>query len=257
MKIQPSELCSDAEFLRRVSLDLTGLPPAPDEVRKFLADPRDTRVKRDELIDRLVGSEAYIDHWTNKWADLLQVNRKFLAGEGAAAYRKWIRDEAGGQHALRPVRSQDPHRHRLEQGTPPAAYFKILRTPQDTMETTTHLFLAVRFNCNKCHDHPFERWTQDQYYQTAAYFAQVGLQRDPASGDRNIGGTRGGRCQAAVRNRLRHRAGRGETRSDGGRHAAAVPVSQHRSRPPRRPPAASSWPLGSRRLTTATSPRAT
>ncbi len=72
---------------------------------------------------------------------------------------------------------------------PAASYFKTLRTPEATMENTTHLFLGVRFNCNKCHDHPFERWTQDQYYQTAAYFARVGLKRDPASEKRNIGGT--------------------------------------------------------------------
>ncbi len=72
---------------------------------------------------------------------------------------------------------------------PPASYYKILREPDLMMENTTHLFLAIRFNCNKCHDHPFERWTQDQYYETAAYFAQVGLDRDPESGDRNIGGT--------------------------------------------------------------------
>ena len=73
--------------------------------------------------------------------------------------------------------------------TRPAAYFKILRDPAATMENTTQLFLAVRFNCNKCHDHPFERWTQDQYYQTAAYFAQVGLSGDPASKGKMIGGT--------------------------------------------------------------------
>jgi hypothetical protein len=72
---------------------------------------------------------------------------------------------------------------------PPAAYYKILRTPEDTMENTTHLFLATRFNCNKCHDHPFERWTQDQYYQTAAFFAQVDRQPDPASNGRTIGGS--------------------------------------------------------------------
>ena len=78
MKIQPSGLCTDAEFLRRVYLDLTGLPPTADDVRAFLADTRDARVKRDELIDRLIGSEEYVEYWTNKWADLLQVNRKFL-----------------------------------------------------------------------------------------------------------------------------------------------------------------------------------
>ena len=72
---------------------------------------------------------------------------------------------------------------------PAAAYFKTLRDPALTMENTTHLFLGVRFNCNKCHDHPFERWTQDQYYETAAFFAQVMLEKDPESKDRTIGGS--------------------------------------------------------------------
>src|SRR5690242_20242425 len=72
---------------------------------------------------------------------------------------------------------------------PPASYFKTLRTPADTMENTTQLFLAVRFNCNKCHDHPFERWTQDQYYHLGAYFSQVGFATDPASGKAVIVGT--------------------------------------------------------------------
>ena len=75
-------LCTDAEFLRRVYLDLTGLPPTADDVRAFLADTRDSRVKRDELVDRLIGSPEFVEYWTNKWADLLQVNRKFLGVEG-------------------------------------------------------------------------------------------------------------------------------------------------------------------------------
>ena len=93
MKIQPSGLSSDAEFLRRVYLDLTGLPPTVDGVKAFLADTRDTKLKRDELIDKLVGSDEYVEYWSNKWADLLQVNGKFLAREGATSFRKWIRDE--------------------------------------------------------------------------------------------------------------------------------------------------------------------
>ena len=84
VKILPSGLCSDSDFIRRVYLDLTGLPPSADDVRKFLADKRDMRIKRDELIDRLIGSPDYIEYWTNKWADLLQVNRKFLGVEGSA-----------------------------------------------------------------------------------------------------------------------------------------------------------------------------
>src|SRR5207248_2072977 len=89
VKLLPSELCSDDEFIRRLYLDLIGLPPQPEELRAFLADNRPTKVKRDELIDKLVGSPDYVEHWTNKWADLLQVNRKFLGEKGAKALRDW------------------------------------------------------------------------------------------------------------------------------------------------------------------------
>ena len=189
VKILPSDLAGDAEFLRRVYLDTIGLPPTVDEVKAFLADTRDTRQKRDELIDRLVGSPEYVENWTNKWADLLQVNRKFLGEEGAWAFRNWIRQAVSSNMPY----DQFVHTVLTSSGStldnPPAAYFKVLRDPGDTMENTTQLFLAVRFNCNKCHDHPFERWTQDQYYHLAAYFAQVGRKPAPEFAGRNIGGT--------------------------------------------------------------------
>ncbi len=189
IKIRPSALCTDSEFIRRVYLDLTGLPPTVEEVRAFLDDPRETRQKRDELVDALIGSPDYIEHWSNKWADLLQVNRKFLGQQGAVAFRQWIRDQVAAntpydQFARKVLTAEGSNRE-----NPAASYFKVLRTPEDLVENTTQLFLAIRFNCNKCHDHPFERWTQDQYYQTAAYFARVGLKRDPASGKKTIGGT--------------------------------------------------------------------
>ena len=189
MKILPSGISNDTDFLRRIYLDLVGLPPVADDIRKFLADKRDTRIKRDELVDRLIGSPEFVDYWTNKWADLLQVNRKFLGVEGSAAFRNWIH----GQVAANAPYDQFVRSIMTVSGSnrenPPAAYYKILREPAAIMENTTQLFLAVRFNCNKCHDHPFERWTQDQYYQTAAYFAQVGLTGDPASKGKTIGGT--------------------------------------------------------------------
>lgn len=189
MKILPSELCTDEEFIRRIYLDLTGLPPSAEAVNAFLADQRETQLKRDELIDSLIGNDAFIEHWSNKWADLLQVNRKYLGVEGAQSFRNWIRSEVSNntpydEFARKILTATGSNRE-----NPPAAYYKIHRTPEDTMENTTHLFLATRFNCNKCHDHPFERWTQDQYYETAAYFAQVQIKPDPASGDKKIGGT--------------------------------------------------------------------
>lgn len=189
LKIQPSGICSDEDFLRRVTLDLTGLPPTSEQVVQFLADKRPTQQKRDALVDQLVGSPSYVEYWTNKWADLLQVNRKFLGVEGSVAFRKWIRAEVAANtpydEFVRKILTADGS----TKDHPAASYYKILREPTGTMENTTHLFLAVRFNCNKCHDHPFEKWTQDQYYNLAAYFAQVGLKPDPQSGNKKIGGT--------------------------------------------------------------------
>ena len=188
-KTLSSPICDDYEFVRRIHLDLTGLPPTAEEIRKFVEDKRDSRWKRDELIDKLIGSDAYNDHWANKWADLLQVNRKFLGQEGAAAFRKWIHGKVAANVPYDEFVRDILTATGSNMDNPASSYFKILRTPEDTMENTTHLFLATRFNCNKCHDHPFERWTQDQYYEMAAFFAKVDLKKDDRSGDKTIGRT--------------------------------------------------------------------
>ncbi len=189
VKAAPSPLCTDEEFVRRVFLDLTGLPPTVEQFRAFVDDQRETWIKRNELIDALVGCEAYVDHWTNKWDDLLQVNRKFLGAEGAEAFHDWIRGHV--EHNT----PYDEFAYSILTATgsnrvnPAASYYKVLREPSEMMENTTHLFLATRFNCNKCHDHPFERWTQDQYYELTAFFGRVGLKQDPEGGDKKIGGS--------------------------------------------------------------------
>ena len=189
MKILPSGLCNDEEFIRRAYLDLTGLPPTAEQVEAFLADQTETKQKRDALVEQLIGSEAYVEYWTNKWADLLQVNRKFLGAEGAKNFRSWIRDHVQQNTPYDEFSYEILTASGSNKENPAASYYKILREPTAMMENTTHLFLGVRFNCNKCHDHPFERWTQDQYYETAAFFAQVGLKRDPKNAAGNIGGT--------------------------------------------------------------------
>ncbi|MCA9225190.1 MAG: DUF1553 domain-containing protein, partial [Planctomycetales bacterium] len=189
VKILPSEVCSDAEFVRRVYIDLTGLPPTGQQAREFIEDPTDSRTKRDALVDQLVGSREFVEYWTNKWADLLQVNRKFLGEEGSVALRNWIKN------AVATNKPYDEFAYEIITASgstienPPASYYKVLREPDLLMENTTHLFLAVRFNCNKCHDHPFERWTQDQYYHLAAYFAQIGRKEDPVFAGQKIGGS--------------------------------------------------------------------
>ncbi len=189
VRLLPSDLCTDAEFIRRIYLDLTGLPPEPQQVRAFVADARDMRTKRDEMIDQLVGSTEFVEHWTNKWADLLQVNRKFLGEEGAWAFRNWIRQAVASNMPYDQFARTILTASGSTLENPPAAYYKVLRDPGSTMENTTQLFLAVRFNCNKCHDHPFERWTQDQYYHLSAYFAQIGRKSSPEYAGQTVGGT--------------------------------------------------------------------
>jgi hypothetical protein len=189
VKVQPSDVCTDAEFLRRLYLDLTGLPPTPEEARAFLADMRPSKEKREALVDKLVGSPAYVEHWTNKWADLLQVNSNFLGMQGAQAYRDFIKKAIASNMPYDQFARAILTAKGSNLDNPAASYWKILRETNEAMENTTHLFLAIRFNCNKCHDHPFERWTQDNYYHLEAFFAQVQRREDPRFKGQKIGGT--------------------------------------------------------------------
>ena len=181
LKILPSGLCDDAEFLRRAYLDLTGLPPSPAVVRAFLADSTDSRLKRDRLIDQLLESPEYIDHWTNKWSDLLQCNKKFLGDKGVWTFRNWIRNAVATNQAYDQFVRELLTSVGSTYDNPATSYQRILRDPNTATENVTQLFLGIRFQCNKCHDHPFERWTQNQYYQFGAFFAQVGIKKGPGA----------------------------------------------------------------------------
>jgi len=147
------------------------------------------REKRDAVIEKLLASPEFIEHSTNKWADLLQVNSKFLGKDGAELFREWIRQEMKAKTPYDEFARKILTASGSNKTNPAASYWKILRDPVEAMENTTHLFLATRFNCNKCHDYPFERWTQDQYYHTAAFFSQVALDADPAAGGAKLGAT--------------------------------------------------------------------
>jgi hypothetical protein len=177
IRSRPSGLSSDAEFLRRVTLDLTGRQPTPQAIEAFLLDTRLQRWKREEVIDRLIGSPQFVEHWTNKWADLLQINSKFLGAGGARAWRSWVRAQVASNRPYDEFVADILGQAGSTLDHPAGAYWRVQREPDLAMESTTQLFLGIRFNCNKCHDHPFERWTQDQHWQLAAYFARVG--RDP------------------------------------------------------------------------------
>lgn len=174
LKILPSDLCSDAEFLRRVSLDLTGLPATGEQAKAFLNDPRDSRTKRLAKIDELLDSPNYVDHWTLKWSDLLLSNRKFINEQGVWAFRNWIRQGIATNQPYNDFVYDLMTASGSTLENPPANYYRIAREPREVMENMTQVFVGTRFVCAQCHDHPFEKWTQTQYYQLSAFFGGVG-----------------------------------------------------------------------------------
>lgn len=183
LKILPSELSTDEEFIRRIYFDMTGLPPNPEQVRSFLSDKTPSKEKREKLIDMLAESPEYVDHWTHKWGDLLQSNRKFLGERGMWLFKQWIHE------SIAENRPYNQFVHDLITATgsayanPAANYFRVSREFTAAVENTTQLFLGVRFSCNKCHDHPFEVWTQNQYYEFGAFFADVKLKNGRLPGE--------------------------------------------------------------------------
>ena len=183
LKIQPSPPADDAEFLRRLFLDLTGQLPQPEVARAFVADSGPPEEKRKRTIDQLIGSDGYVDHWTLKWGDLLRINRKFLGDKGMWRFREWLRQSISDNKPY-----DDFVRELLtSKGStveePAANFFRVARNPKEAMETTTQLFLGVRMVCSQCHDHPFEKWTQNQYFEMAAFFGSVGVRPGFRSGE--------------------------------------------------------------------------
>jgi hypothetical protein len=171
--IPPAPLCDDSTFIRRLYLDVIGTAPNPAEVRAFLADALPN--KRAALVDRVLDRPEYADYWTLKWGDLLRSNRGPLGPKGMWSLTNWIRAQ------FRDNRPMDQFCRDLitAQGSTftngPANYYRVASNPPDLAETTAQVFLGMRLQCVKCHHHPFERWSQEDYYRFAAYFSRVGL----------------------------------------------------------------------------------
>lgn len=172
LQILPSDLCSDDEFLRRVTLDLTGRLPTADEARVFLADKSGSQ--RATLVERLLDSDEFASFWALKWGDVLRSNSKKLKTAGVHKFRQWIYESIRNDKPLDQFARELLTANGSVFENPPANFWRASRDPLDATETTAQLFLGVRIQCAKCHNHPFERWTQDNYYGIAAAFARVG-----------------------------------------------------------------------------------
>ncbi len=171
LRMRPSPLCSDSVFLRRAYLDCIGVLPTADETRRFLADPRSD--KRARLIDELLGRPEFADFWALKWSDLLRNEEKVLDRKGVRRFHDWIRQSIAEGKPLNEFARELIAGRGSTYERPAANYYRALRDPQARAEATAQVFLGVRLQCARCHNHPFERWTQNDYHSLAAFFCRV------------------------------------------------------------------------------------
>ena len=185
--IVPSATCPDEQFLRRVSLDLTGTLPTPAQVRTFVND-KDPK-KRDNLIEALLKTPEYSYYFANKWADVLRVKRANQPERayGTFLFHNWIRE------AMATDKPYDEFVRDIltavgdESGNPPTVWYKDIQTADQFVDNTSQVFLGMRMQCAQCHHHPYEKWSQDDYWGMAAFFGRVATKTYPipATGNQN------------------------------------------------------------------------
>ncbi len=178
--LTPSALCTDEEFFRRIHLDTLGTLPAPADVKAFLADRSPD--KRAKAIDRVLDRPEFVDYWTLKWGDLLRINRDKLNEKGMWSFRNWVRaalrDNKPVDEFVRDIITAEGST--FTEG--PTNFYRTSANPADWAEAASQTFLGVRMQCARCHQHPFEKWTQEDYYGMAAFFVRLSSKRSTEFG---------------------------------------------------------------------------
>jgi hypothetical protein len=188
LRVPVSPLCDDPTFIRRLYVDAMGVLPTPKEYQAFLDDLRPSDVKRAALIDEVLSRPEFVDYWAYKWSDLLLVTGARLRPAAVEAYYNWIRERVANNTPwdvmVREVVTASGSA--LENGA--ANFYALHQSPEEMAETVAQAFMGLSINCAKCHNHPLEKWTNDQYYGMANMFSRVrakGWGGDYRSGDGN------------------------------------------------------------------------
>ncbi|MBS0208515.1 MAG: DUF1549 domain-containing protein [Planctomycetes bacterium] len=171
LRIAPSQLCTDTVFARRAYLDLLGRLPSIDEAGQFAADT--AADKRARLIDALLEEPEFADFWAMKWADLLRAEERTLDRKGVQAFHHWIRQAIAEGQPLNEFAADMLDARGSTYSNPPTNFYRAHRDPITRAEAIGQVFLGVRLQCARCHNHPFDHWTQDDYYRWAGVFARV------------------------------------------------------------------------------------
>ncbi len=197
--LPPSPRCTDSQFIRRAFVDTIGVLPSAQETRDFLASSSVN--KRDELIDSLLKRSEFVDYWTYKWSDLLLVNGDKLAKPAMWSYYNWIRNHVSAntpwdQFVRQLVTARGGT---LENGA--VNFYTLHEDPPNAAETVSQAFLGMSINCAKCHNHPMEKWTNDEYWGFANLFSRVRSKNGAGEGDRIIFAAASGDVNQPLRGR--------------------------------------------------------
>jgi hypothetical protein len=181
LRIQPSELCTDAEYIRRVSLDVCGVLPTSAESEQFIADA--DPAKREKLVDKLLARKEFVELWVMKWSELLEMRSSInVSYKATLLYFNWLQEQIASNV---PIDQMIKKLLSSKGGTftnPATNYYQMEQDRLKTAENVAQVFMGMRIQCSQCHNHPFDRWTMDDYYGFAAFFAQIG--RKPGSDPR-------------------------------------------------------------------------
>jgi hypothetical protein len=175
LRILPSELCSDPTFLRRATIDITGALPTEDECKAFVEDKSPD--KRAKLVDRLLARKAFAEIWAMKWAELLMVRsggQANISYKSIFLYSNWLTEQIAGNVPLDKIVRKLLASRGGTFSAPETNFYQVERETLKTAENVAQVFMGVRVQCAQCHNHPFDRWTMDDYYSFAAFFSQIG-----------------------------------------------------------------------------------
>ena len=172
LRMNPSELCTDEEFVRRSHLDLLGMVPSAPSARAFVLDQSPT--KRARLIDELLERPEFADFWALKFCDLLRAEERILDRKGLESFHQWVRQGIAEHKPLDQFAREIIAARGSTYKNPAGNFYRAARTPMERAEGVAQLFLGTRVQCAQCHNHPFDRWTQDDYYDWQRVFARVG-----------------------------------------------------------------------------------
>ncbi len=175
MRIQPAPVCDDATFGRRIYIDVLDVLPTAAETRQFLADQRPD--KRARLVDELLARPGFSDVWAMQWAEVLRIESRRLERKGMHVYTEFLRDAFRRDVPFDKVVHQLLTANGPAFSSPAANFYLVTRNPREIAENVAQNFFGIRIQCAQCHNHPFERWTLDDYYGFAAFFARIGYKR--------------------------------------------------------------------------------